>query len=70
MFDVGDRVCLVKDVGAFEAGSEGVVVMVENGDVVVHIDKDALGNNIEPFPLPPLPADEYFRPAKFCHHND
>jgi len=63
MFQVRDRVCLKKDAGGFGAGCEGEVVVVVGDDIVVHIDKDEEGNDVTPFPLPPLAADEYFRPC-------
>ena len=63
MFNVDDRVRLKKDVGAFRKGCEGKVSMVVNQDIVVLIDKDELGNDVEPFPLPPLSAKDYFKPC-------
>lgn len=57
----GDRVRLVKSLGLFEAGSEGVVDSITSrGSVNVSLDKDSAGNAITPPAImPPVTPDYY-----------
>jgi hypothetical protein len=56
----GDRVRLVRSIGLFSPGCEGVVDSVLNWLVNVSLDKDELGNEISPpVIMPPATPDHY-----------
>ena len=59
--NTGDRVKVVKSIGLYSTGCEGIVDSVStDGSVNVSLDKDETGAAISPpEPMPPVPADHY-----------
>jgi hypothetical protein len=62
MFNVGQRVTLIRPLGGFSPGAQGIVQSVNGKIIIVFIDTDDTGAAVAPpFPMPPVNGTKFYQ---------